>query len=104
MSEIISGKRITFRDACDYLGKPEIYSDFQKTSSFIHGQDIVSKMMPFTFYVSIYNTLAMMIIYIGNVLRLFSQGEILNQELDILEIELMELAEKMKLFTTEDTP
>ena len=61
-------------------------------------------MMPFTFYISIYNTLAMMIIYIGNVLRLFSLEEILDQELDMLEIELMELAGKMKLFNTEDTP
>lgn len=46
----------------------------------------------------------MMIIYIGNVLRLFSLEEILDQELDMLEIELMELAGKMKLFNTEDTP
>lgn len=48
---------VTFNQACQHLGKSYIYKDYQNLSSFIHGQDVYSKMMPFSFYSSIYEKL-----------------------------------------------
>lgn len=29
LTEVIGKKKVSFRDACEYLGEPEIYGDFQ---------------------------------------------------------------------------
>ena len=53
LSSVIDKKKITFRDACEYLCRPEIYDDYKALCAFVHGQDVYSKLMPFTFYSSI---------------------------------------------------
>lgn len=92
LSEIIGKDHVTFRDACKYLGEPEIYDDFQTASAFVHGQDIVSKCIPFTFYTSIYHKLYIMMHYIFRTVRLYLSAEAFEDELEMLEKELMELS------------
>ncbi len=93
LTNIIPKKRITFRDACDYLHEADIYSDFQHTSSFVHGQDITSKVQPFTFYISIYHKFYIMMSYIYKTIRLYPIDEEMEEEIQGLEAELLALAE-----------
>lgn len=93
LSEIIGKNHVTFRDACKYLGEPEIYNDFQTASAFVHGQDIVSKCIPFTFYATIYHKLYIMMYYIFRTVRLYLSAEEFEDELEMLEKELMELSQ-----------
>lgn len=48
--ELIPKKRITFRDVCDHLEDADLYDDFRYVCSFVHGQDLITKMSPFTFF------------------------------------------------------
>ncbi|MCL2588626.1 MAG: DUF5677 domain-containing protein [Oscillospiraceae bacterium] len=93
LGSIISRKRITFCDVCDYLGEPGLYSDFQEASSFVHSQDIISKTNPFVFYSSIYNKFRTMMSYIYKAIRLFPVSEEMKEEVQELERELFALAD-----------
>ena len=39
LTDLCGKKRVTFHDACKYLGDEEIYTDFQYLCAFVHGQD-----------------------------------------------------------------
>lgn len=93
LTEVIGKKKVSFRDACEYLGEPEIYGDFQSASSFVHGQDIISKWSPFTFYSSICHRLFLMMSYIFRTIRLYTISGELEDEMETLEEELWELLE-----------
>lgn len=93
LTEVIGKKKVGFRDACEYLGEPEIYGDFQSASSFVHGQDIISKWSPFTFYSSICHRLSLMMSYIFRTIRLYTISGELEDEMETLEEELWELLE-----------
>lgn len=95
LRDVIGDKRVTFRKACSYLGEPEVYEDFQQLCSFVHGQDVAAKMMPFTFYSSIYTKLYLMCTYIFKSIRLFDIDDAMEQEMQSLEQELAELEEQM---------
>lgn len=94
LSGVINKEKITFRDACEYLNKPEIYKDFQYLCSFVHGQDVYTKMMPFTFYSSIYQKLYLMSEYIFASIRMFEIEKSLEERIWDLEDELIVLGEK----------
>ena len=91
---IISKKRITFRDACEYLDESELYDDFQFASSFVHAQDITTKLSPFMFYESIYNKFYIMMFYIFKIIRLFPVEEGMEMKIQKLELGLIELGKK----------
>ena len=94
LTQIIFDKTINFETLCNYLEDHHIYEDYQSTCAFVHGQDITSKMMPFTFYVSICYRFNMMMLYIFRTIRLFPTNESLEEQLISLEDELIELLEK----------
>ena len=83
-----------FKNICSYLGDQHIYEDYQSACSFVHGQDITSKTLPFTFYVSICYRFNMMMNYIFRTIHLFPLNEALENQLMSLEDELIELLEK----------
>lgn len=84
-------RRVSFRDACEYLDEGIIYEDFQRLSSFVHGQDIASKCFPFIFYSSIYEKLLIMVTYIFKVIRLFGVTTDMEEEIQKLENELSDI-------------
>lgn len=98
LESVINKKRITFKDVCEYLGEEKLYNDFRNACSFIHGQDIVSKIMPFTFYTSIYAKFYIMMIYIFKTIYLVYEDELIEEEIRDLYSELVELGENMELF------
>lgn len=62
---VIPGKgRIYFSHVCEYMQETELYQTYQWACAFVHGQDIRSKMHPFTFYDSTYHLLTVMMSYI----------------------------------------
>lgn len=93
LKRVISEKKITFHTVCIYAGESEVYDDFGLTSSFVHGQDLITKMSSFTFYSSIYMKLFLMSRYIFKVFRLFKIEDDMELRIQELEQELMELAE-----------
>ena len=94
LKHVIKDKRISFKAVCDCLDDEQIYQDFESACSFVHGQDITSKMMPFTFYVSICYRFNMMMLYIFRTLRLFPLNGELEVKINDLEDELVFLLEK----------
>ena len=60
----------------------------------VHGQDLTSKIMPFTFYVSICYRFNMMMLYIFRTIRLFPLNESLEIQLTDLEDKLIPLLGK----------
>ena len=60
----------------------------------MHAQDIVTKIMPFTFYSSIYHKLYMMMTYIFRTVSLYPISDEQRKEMEALEAELIDLAEK----------
>lgn len=84
LSFALPHNRLSFSAACDHIGSPEIYRDYQRACAFVHGQDISSKVIPFAFYQSVFSKMHMMMYYIFETLRLFG----LNDELDGLLAEL----------------
>lgn len=94
LKQIISGNINSFKNICSYLGDNHIYEDYQSACSFVHGQDITSKMLPFTFYVSICYRFNMMMNYIFRTMHLFPLNEALEEQLMSLENDLIELLEK----------
>ena len=93
LKDIVSGKT-TFKKVCDYLNDDHIYQDFESACAFVHGQDIASKAMPFTFYVSISYRFNMMMLYIFRTIRLFPLSESLEIQITDLENGLICLLEK----------
>ena len=94
LKQIIPGNVNEFKNICSYLGDQHIYEDYQSACSFVHGQDITSKILPFTFYVSICYRFNMMMNYIFRTIHLFPLNEALENQLMSLEDELIELLEK----------
>lgn len=84
---------VTFYGACKYLGETYIYGDYQNLCSFVHGQDVYSKMMPFTFYSSIYTKLYLMSEYIFKAVSMFEINTIMENQIQNLKDELYELGE-----------
>lgn len=85
---------VGFQALCTYIEEPAVYEDYQNASAYVHGQDITTKMAPFTFYFSIYDKLFMMMRYIFKMVRLFKIDEELEDEVYQLEVELLELGRK----------
>lgn len=86
-------ERIYFGDICKYLDEKDIQKDFKSACAFIHGQDITSKILPFTFYSSIYAKLYIMVTYMFKVIRLFAGSVEMEKEMCELEDGLYLLAE-----------
>jgi len=84
----INRKRITFKDVCEYTKIPNLYDDFKSMSSFVHAQDVTSKMMPFTFYESIISKFYKMMFYIFRVIEFFQNNKLIIEELKKLEKDL----------------
>ena len=78
---------------CEYIEESEIYKDYENASSFVRGQDITTKLGPFTFYISIYSKLYTMTEYIFKSIRLFEVEESLEERMQELEEELLVLGE-----------
>ena len=86
---VIPGKgRIYFSHVCEYLQETELYQTYQWACAFVHGQDIRSKMHPFTFYDSTYHLLTVMMSYIFRAIRLYPVSEELEAEMQKLERDL----------------
>lgn len=94
LSDIIKEKSITFKKVCEYLGKDSIYKDYQALCTFVHGQDAYTKMLPFTFYSSIYEKMLLMSIYTFESIRLFEIDDELENTIQNLEEELYKLGEE----------
>lgn len=89
---VIPGKgRIYFSHVCEYLQETELYHTYQWACAFVHGQDIRSKMHPFTFYDSTYHLLTVMMSYIFRAIRLYPVSEELEAEMQKLERDLAAL-------------
>ena len=88
------GKPLNFETYCDYLKDPQVYKDYESACSFVHGQDLSSKILPFTFYHSICYRFDMMMLYIFRTIRLFPLNESLEAKLADLEDDLIFLSEK----------
>lgn len=87
----INKKKITFKDVCEYTKIPNLYDDFKETSSFIHAQDITSKMMPFTFYEPIICKFYKTMFYVFRTIELFPNNNLIIKELEKLEMDLNKL-------------
>ncbi len=97
LADVIGKKSVTFNDACKYINDEIAYKDFKMASSFVHGQDILNKMLPFTFYESIYAKLLDMSLYIFKTMRLLDVSTEMENEMDKLELELFSLKEKLEM-------
>lgn len=95
LCDIIGDKRVTFKKVCAYLGEDKVYDDFQQLCSFVHGQDVQAKMMPFIFYSSIYTKLYLMCTYMFKSIRLFDLDDVMEWKIQSLEWELLELGDQM---------
>jgi len=89
-------QRISFKDVCNHISESEVYNDFQDASSFVHGQDAISKMQPFSFYASICDKFYTMMSYIFKAIKLYPMTEEMAKEIEHLEVELAELMNKYK--------
>ena len=94
LATIIEKKKITFEDVCLHIGEPEVYSDFKYACSFVHGQDVASKMQPFLFYASICAKLHIMMFYICKSISLFPISDEITEMISILKVELTALMRK----------
>lgn len=91
LASVIPSKRISFFQVCKYLQEEALYKDYEWASTFVHGQDIHSKMLPFAFYDSIYYLLTMIMSYIFKAIRLYPIPEELDTEMKQLERDLVAL-------------
>lgn len=90
--DVIGQKRISFRDVCNYLKDDDLYEVYQDVCSFVHGQDLATKMGPFTFYDSIYGKLYIVMEYIFRaILLLFPEHDEIVESVKTLKAELVEL-------------
>lgn len=98
LKSVMKEDRISFRKVCKYIGEEEIYNDFQTASSFVHGQSIITKQSPFTFYSSIYNKLFLMMIYMFKSICLFPITEDIEAQIEELEERLIDLGKRYSKF------
>ncbi len=91
LSTVIPDGRISFWRICKYLQEEELYQDYQWACAFVHGQDIYSKEIPFTFYDAIYHQLTIIMSYIFKVIRLYPVTEKLEEDIKELEDDLIAL-------------
>ena len=94
LKQLMNGKGVGFETLCKYINEEEIYKDYQSANAYVHGQDVMTKVNTFVYYVSIYKCLFMMMNYIFKTILLFGVGEALEEEIMQLEYELLELGEK----------
>ena len=94
LRELMGKKGIGFEALCKEINEDEIYTDYGNASSYIHGQDITTKVFPFTFYSSIYIKLYLMMQYIFKAIRLFTIDEEMDEKMVELEEKLYELGDK----------
>ena len=94
LREVTGLNGVGFSALCDYIEEKEINGDYQNACAFVHGQDITTKLGPFTFYSSIYSRLFLMITYIFKSIRLFCVEEDLENEMEELEVWLLELGQQ----------
>ena len=94
LRQIIPSGQLDFRAYCNYLGDAQIYEDYESACAFVHGQDITSKILPFTFCHSICYRFDMMMFYIFRTIRLFPLNGLLEVKLTVLEDDLVSLSEK----------
>lgn len=94
LKELMGKQGIGVRALCEYIGESQIYEDYADASSYVHGQDIMTKFAPFTFYISIYNKLHTMTHYIFKSIRLFGVEEAMEERMQELEEELLVLGEE----------
>lgn len=94
LRQVIPSGSLNFRIYCNYLEDDHIYKDYESACAFVHGQDITSKMMPFTFYVSICYRFNMMMLYIFRTTQLFPLNESIEIQITDLKNELFLLLEK----------
>ncbi len=80
LEPLFGKQRISFRDICDYLDDQDMNDDYCRACSFIHGQDITTKVSPFTYYSTIYGKLYLMMDYILKVAHLLFLAEEAIQE------------------------
>ena len=84
-------KRVSFKDICDYSKIANLYADYQKTCSFIHGQDITSKIGPFTFYNSIYFKVYIMSEYMFKMIKIFTDDAYVISQINKLYSMLVDM-------------
>ena len=94
LRSLLPEKNLTFGGACNYLEEDYLHDDYESACSFVHGQDIATKLSPFTFYSSVYYRFYIMMTYIFKSIRLFPLDDSLDCQIDELELELHELGEK----------
>ena len=94
LRQVIPRGSLAFGACCNYLGDEHINEDYKSACAFVHGQDIASKMMPFTFYTSICYRFEMMMQYIFRTIRLFPLNGSLENKITDLEDGLIILLEK----------
>lgn len=75
LKPLFGKRRIYFRDICDYLDDQDMNDDYCRACSFIHGQDITTKVSPFTYYSTIYGKLYLMMDYVLKVTSLLLPAE-----------------------------
>ena len=94
LRKIIPNGQLDFEVYCKYLEDSQIYEDYQSACSFVHGQDLAAKTLPFTFYSSICYRFDMMMLYIFRTIRLFPLNDCLENQITDLEDGLTLLSEK----------
>lgn len=94
LRSIIPAGKLNFQVVCNYLDDPHIYKDFESACAFVHGQDIASKSIPFSFYNSVSYRFNMMMLYIYKTIRLFPLTPELEKQLNNLLDDLPDLIKK----------
>lgn len=94
LRQVIPSGSLNFKVYCDYLGDAHINEDYKSACAFVHGQDIASKMIPFTFYDNICYRFEMMMRYVFRAIRTFPLNESLENKIADLEDELSVLSDK----------
>lgn len=96
LKDVFGERRLSTKVLCEFINEPNVYKDYQATSAFVHGQDIESKLTPFTFYGSIIIAFYVMMTYIIKTICLFPIHEERLQQIEELKCELTELFEKYR--------
>ena len=94
LKQVIHKEFPNFKKCCKVINDERIYDDYESACSFVHGQDLTSKILPFTFYHSICYRFDMMMMYIFRTIRLFPLTESLYMQLIDLENELITVSKK----------
>ena len=90
---LMGNQSIGFQALCKYIGEEEIHSDYESANAYVHGQDIATKLLSFTFYCTIYVRLYLMMQYIFKAIRLFETDKEMEDWMLELEAGLIELGD-----------